>query len=214
MRSRLVILTALAALLVVVSAHADDEDPFGAPAPLPDLPDLPRLPELPPLDSSAPAPAPAPSPAPSPAPTPAPTPEPAHASATIHEVSLVSVAAAPDAVLGQYDEYRRALSAYSIDSSPVSAADYQRCVASGKCTAPSCTSATTDPVTCVDQSQAQAYCASVGSRLPTEDEWEPAAREAIHLGIHGTTDHHAEWTASPYCCFCNRDDQIIRGGPM
>jgi hypothetical protein len=26
-------------------------------------------------------------------------------------------------------------------------------------------------------------------------------------------DGVAEWTGSPYCFFCNRDDEVVRGGP-
>ena len=207
MRSRFLALTALTALtglLVIASARADeDDDPFPATdalAPLSTLPDLPPLSDLPPFDAPTPTPTPTPAPASAPAPAPAPT--------------SILVPAAPSATLGQYDEYRRAIGAFSIDPAPVSAADYQRCIAAGKCTRPSCAAPATGPVICVDQSQAQSYCASLGARLPTEDEWEHAAREAVHLGIHGTSDTHAEWTASPYCYFCGKDDQVIRGGPM
>ena len=34
---------------------------------------------------------------------------------------------------------------------------------------------------CVDWSQAAAYCSSVGTRLPTEQEWEAACSGAEHL---------------------------------
>jgi formylglycine-generating enzyme required for sulfatase activity len=70
-----------------------------------------------------------------------------------------------------------------------------------------------DRVTCVNLSQAQAYCAFSIARLPTEDEWEHAARGAQALGVRGTTDGVVEWTSTPYCYFCGKDDQVVRGGP-
>ena len=78
------------------------------------------------------------------------------------------------------------LDVYSIDRYEVTVADYRRCVEAGTCTDKGLTpydSCNWDkkgkdnhPINCVDWDQAQTYCRWVGKRLPTEAEWEKAAR--------------------------------------
>lgn len=71
--------------------------------------------------------------------------------------------------------------AFSIDRTEVTRAQYRACVAIGRC-APSDeveeVGASTDalPVVGVDLRRAERYCAAVGGRLPTEEEWARAAR--------------------------------------
>jgi len=89
------------------------------------------------------------------------------------------------------------LSAYYIDRYEVTVRDYKACVDAGVCTVPTGDSNCNwnlsgrdfHPINCVSWEQANTYCQWAGKRLPTEAEWEKAAR--------GTDGRLYPWGNSP-----------------
>lgn len=84
----------------------------------------------------------------------------------------------------EHPQHEVAVARFYIDTTEVTTGAYKKCVADGKCktTHPTrfCNEPHTDrddhPINCVDYAMAEAYCQAVGKRLPTEREWEYAAR--------------------------------------
>ena len=108
------------------------------------------------------------------------------------------------------------LPAFSLDRTEVTQAAYQRCVEAGSCTPPAGgfepTERCTHPVANVSWRQASRYCAWQDKRLPTEAEWEKAAR--------GTDGRVYPWgDAAPTCELANfegcglREAQAVASHP-
>ncbi|NUN13416.1 MAG: formylglycine-generating enzyme family protein [Myxococcales bacterium] len=92
---------------------------------------------------------------------------------------------------------------FSIDRTEVSGAAYYACVHANRCTAPARPVVKPNemdlPVSYVTWAQAQSYCNFVGGRLPTETEWEKAARGTA-AAVYPWGD---EW---PTCLMANFGD--------
>jgi formylglycine-generating enzyme required for sulfatase activity len=91
----------------------------------------------------------------------------------------------------------RTLPAFRIDRLEVTRAQYARCVAVHRCPPLAIDLAVEPelPVTHVNWNEARAYCAFSGGRLPSEDQWEKAAR--------GTDGREFPWGAELDCARAN-----------
>jgi len=102
------------------------------------------------------------------------------------------------------------IDAFWIDRTEVTNVMFGKCVAEGACTPPAKTSSETNPeyfgnpefddypVIFVDWDQANTYCQWAGRRLPTEAEWEKAAR--------GTDGRTYPWGREIICSYANFSD--------
>lgn len=87
------------------------------------------------------------------------------------------------------------ISTFYIDQKEVSVGAWRACVKAGVCASVGGLSGQPDdaPVKGVTQAQAKRYCLWAGERLPSEFQWEKAARAGIE-GLSGFADGPPEWT--------------------
>lgn len=111
----------------------------------------------------------------------------------------------PEMFENELDAHRVTLSPFWLDRTEVTVQDYQRCVETGACAPPPYHlgarrfDAPSLPVSLVSWEDARAYCAFAGKRLPTEAQWERAARglsgRRFPWGYHYATRraNHGTW---------------------
>jgi formylglycine-generating enzyme required for sulfatase activity len=119
--------------------------------------------------------------------------------------------------------HRVRLDAFWIDQTEVTNAQYRECVEEGECKPPTVcdtgeptydeSSKADHPVVCVSWNMAQSYCSWAGARLPTESEWEKAARGTDGSVCPWGNDFDGRWLnyCDRVCEYASADAGIADG---
>lgn len=128
---------------------------------------------------------------------------------------------APYSVSPKSDYYLHdvALRSFCLDTTEVTVAAYRACVDHGGCATPhsnnfSCTweleGKDDHPINCLDFPQAEQACKAMGKRLPTEEEWEYAARGGKEQRTYSWGE---QAPSKKYSCYNNPGTCPVRAHP-
>jgi formylglycine-generating enzyme required for sulfatase activity len=119
----------------------------------------------------------------------------------------------PCAHLDEQPKHKVYLDPYWIDQTEVTNGQYQLCVKAGSCPEPPVcgvgestyqdATKSLHPVTCLIWDEATLYCEWIGGRLPTEAQWEKAAR--------GTEEYKYPWGTNFESSKCNSQEGSLDG---
>ncbi|MBI5534431.1 MAG: SUMF1/EgtB/PvdO family nonheme iron enzyme [Deltaproteobacteria bacterium] len=126
------------------------------------------------------------------------------ADGTPSPVPAAPIVAVPESPLSQ-DAGASMVGSFWIEAQSVTQERYRACVAAGACKPQpaQCLQGfevkDAEPAVCVRWDDAQAFCQTVGRRLPTSDEWLVAVKGRAENGMKGLDKRIGEWLGSYYC---------------
>lgn len=118
----------------------------------------------------------------------------------------------------------RLASSYYLAATETTRGQYRLCAIAGACTLPkdwaaSDSAETEQPIAGVTWAEASTFCAWAGAKLPTEAEWEHAARgggQNRPFPVTGSISHETANYGAPRCCFGSTEgaDRFLKTAPV